>query len=141
MQKAAAAYREQKGAGMQSKHDDQSGKGSGKDDMHGGHYARADGSVTEKEKSKYSGHRHRPARNPVKGDSSDEDSAPASPGRRITRGMIGAIARSCMLEKATLRKCMEFAEGPYDFLLVENIPVEHRSRARLNGWRNVKGLL
>ena len=28
-----------------------------------------------------------------------------------------------MLEKATLRKCMDFAEGPYDFLLVsENIP-------------------
>ena len=46
-----------------------------------------------KEKSKYSGHRHRPARNPVKGDSSDEETAPASPGRRITRGMDPREAR------------------------------------------------
>jgi hypothetical protein len=46
-----------------------------------------------------------------------------------------------MLEKATLRKCFDFCEGPYDFLLVENIPVEHRGRVRLNGWRGVKGLL
>ena len=61
--------------------------------------------------------------------------------RRIAIDSIGAIARSCMLEKATLKKCLDFCEGPYDFLLVENIPVEHRSRARLNGWRNVKGLL
>ena len=45
------------------------------------------------------------------------------------------------LEKATLRKCFDFCEGPYDFLLVENIPVEHRGRVRLNGWRGVKGLL
>jgi hypothetical protein len=43
-----------------------------------------------------------------------------------------------MLEKATLRKCFDFCEGPYDFLLVENIPVEHRARVRLNGWRGVK---
>jgi hypothetical protein len=25
--------------------------------------------------------------------------------------------------------------------LIENIPVEHRGRARKNGWQNVKGLL
>jgi hypothetical protein len=93
MSKAAAGYRKQKGSGMQSKHD-QSGKGSGQGDMHGGHYARADGSVSEKEKSKYSGHNHRPARNPVKGDSSDEETVPASPaGRRITRGMNPRDAR------------------------------------------------
>ena len=61
--------------------------------------------------------------------------------RRIAVDSIGAIARSCMLEKATLRKCFDFCEGPYDFLLVENIPVEHRARVRLNGWRGVKGLL
>ena len=61
--------------------------------------------------------------------------------RRIAIDSVGAIARSCMLEKQTLKKCLDFCEGDYDFLLVENIPVEHRSRARLNGWRNVKGLL
>ena len=61
--------------------------------------------------------------------------------RRIAVDSVGAISRSCMLEKATLRKCLDFAEGPYDFLLIENIPVEHRSRVRLNGWRNIKGLL
>ena len=61
--------------------------------------------------------------------------------RRIAVDSIGHIAKSCMLEKATLRKCFDFCEGPYDFLLVENIPVEHRGRVRLNGWRGVKGLL
>ena len=54
---------------------------------------------------------------------------------------IGAIARSAMLEKATMRKLFDFCNGPYDFMLIENIPVEHRGRARKNGWQNVKGLL
>ena len=49
--------------------------------------------------------------------------------RRIAIDSVGAIARSCMLEKQTLKKCLDFCEGDYDFLLVENIPVEHRSRA------------
>ena len=46
-----------------------------------------------------------------------------------------------MLEKQTLRKILDFCDGPYDFMLIENIPVSHRSRARKNGWQNVKGLL
>ena len=61
--------------------------------------------------------------------------------RRIAVDSIGHIAKSCMLEKATLRRCFDFCEGAYDFLLAENIPVEHRARVRLNGWRGVKGLL
>ena len=61
--------------------------------------------------------------------------------RRIAVDSIGHIARSCMLEKATMRKLFDFCDGPYDFMLVENIPVEHRGRARKNGWQNVKGLL
>ena len=61
--------------------------------------------------------------------------------RRIAVDSIGHIAKSCMLEKATLRKCLDFCEGPYDFQCVENIPVQHRARCRLNGWRGIKGLL
>jgi hypothetical protein len=61
--------------------------------------------------------------------------------RRLSVDSIGHIARSCMLEKQTLRKILDFCDGPYDFMLIENIPVEHRSRARKNGWQNVKGLL
>ena len=52
-----------------------------------------------------------------------------------------SAAPGCMLEKQTLRKILDFCDGPYDFMLIENIPVEHRSRARKNGWQNVKGLL
>ena len=61
--------------------------------------------------------------------------------RRIAVDSIGHIARSCMLEKATMRKLFDFCDGPYDFVHIENIPVPHRSRSRKNGWRNVKGLL
>ena len=61
--------------------------------------------------------------------------------RRIAVDSIGHIARSCMLEKATMRKLFDFCDGPYDFVLIENIPVAHRGRARKNGWQNVQGLL
>ena len=61
--------------------------------------------------------------------------------RRLSVDSVGHIARSCMLEKQTLRKILEYCDGAYDFMLIENIPCEHRSRARKNGWQNVKGLL
>ena len=48
--------------------------------------------------------------------------------RRLSVDSIGHIARSCMLEKQTLRKILDFCDGPYDFMLIENIPVEHRPR-------------
>ena len=61
--------------------------------------------------------------------------------RRIAVDSIGHIARSAMLEKATMRRLFDFCDGPYDFMLIENIPVQHRARARKNGWQNVQGLL
>ena len=42
--------------------------------------------------------------------------------RRIAVDSIGHIARSCMLEKATMRKLFDFCDGPYDFVHIENIP-------------------
>jgi hypothetical protein len=61
---------------------------------------------------------------------------------RISSDSVNAIARSCMIERATMRKLFDFCtDQPHDWMLIENIPVEHRSRARKNGWQNVKGLL
>ena len=68
MSQAAAAYREQKG----------------------GHYADVKGEVGAKQKSKYAGHKHRPARNPVVSSDDDEPEpapAPDSPQRRVTRNL------------------------------------------------------
>ena len=47
-----------------------------------------------------------------------------------------------MLEKQTLRKILDFCDGPYDFMLIENIPCEHRSCMNLwhfYGWRFLRG--
>ena len=47
-----------------------------------------------------------------------------------------------MLEKQTLRKILDFCGGPYDFMLIENIPCEHRSCMNLwhfYGWRFLRG--
>ena len=70
MAKAAAAYRE----------------------MKGGHYARADGTVRAKDKSKY-GHTHKPGTNAAvsfedaKGDEPEPVRAPSPPSRRVTRNV------------------------------------------------------
>jgi hypothetical protein len=80
----------------------------------GGHYARGDGTVSDKEKTKYSGHTHRPARNPVKGDSSDEESAPASPDRRITRGMDPREARRERRNQGGRGRGEQEGEGLFD---------------------------
>jgi hypothetical protein len=80
----------------------------------GGHYARGDGTVSDKEKTKYSGHTHRPARNPTKGDSSDEESAPASPDRRITRGMDPREARRERRNQGGRGRGEQEGEGLFD---------------------------
>ena len=80
----------------------------------GGHYARGDGTVSDKEKTKYSGHIHRPARNPTKGDSSDEESAPASPDRRITRGMDPREARRERRNQGGRGRGEQEGEGLFD---------------------------
>lgn len=80
----------------------------------GGHYARGDGTVSDKEKTKYSGHTHRPARNPAKGDSSDEESAPASPDRRITRGMDPREARRERRNQGGRGRGEQEGEGLFD---------------------------
>ena len=45
-----------------------------------------------------------------------------------------------MIDRATLRKCLDFVDGDYGFLLVNNL-ADGRPRCRVNGWRAVRGLL
>jgi hypothetical protein len=60
--------------------------------------------------------------------------------KRISPQTHTALAQATMLDKHTLRRCLDFVDGPYGFLLV-NALNDGRPRARVNGWRAVEGLL
>ena len=113
MSKAAAAYK-QRGAGRDDDLCPEKRQHRAARQQDGGHYARGDGTVSDKEKTKYSGHTHRPARNPTKGDSSDEESAPASPDRRITRGMDPREARRERRNQGGRGRGEQEGEGLFD---------------------------
>jgi hypothetical protein len=60
---------------------------------------------------------------------------------RISREAIPHIAKATMIEKNTMNTLFDWcSEHPYDFILITNQP-DGRSRVRINGHRNVKGLL
>eukprot|EP01043_Picozoa_sp_COSAG02_P015559 COSAG02_NODE_665_length_18739_cov_9.192918_11_plen_355_part_00 len=59
---------------------------------------------------------------------------------RISPQTHTALAQATMLDRNTLRKCLDFVEGDYGFLLVNNLN-DGRSRCRVNGWRAIRGLL
>lgn len=60
--------------------------------------------------------------------------------RRTSPSTHHALAAACMLEKDTLRRCLDFVEGDHGFLVVNNL-ADGRARCRVNGWRAIQGLL
>ena len=59
---------------------------------------------------------------------------------RISPQTHTALAQATMLDRNTLRKCLDFTEGDYGFLLVNNLN-DGRARCRVNGWRAIRGLM
>ena len=60
---------------------------------------------------------------------------------RISRECVPQIAKGVMIEKGTMGTLFDWCkENPYDFILCTNQP-DGRARVRINGHRNVKGLL
>jgi hypothetical protein len=60
--------------------------------------------------------------------------------RRTSPTTHSALAAACMVDRATLRKMLDFVEGDHGFLLINNL-ADGRPRARVNGWRAIRGLL
>ena len=59
---------------------------------------------------------------------------------RISPQTHTSLAQATMLDRNTLRKCLDFVEGDYGFLLVNNLN-DGRPRCRVNGWRAIRGLM
>ena len=61
--------------------------------------------------------------------------------RRTSPTTHNALAQACMLDRATLKRLLDFVEGDYGFLMINNLAEPGRARARVNGWRAINGLL
>ena len=60
---------------------------------------------------------------------------------RISRESIPYLSKATMIEKGTMGTLFDWcSENPFDFILVTNQP-DGRARVRINGHKNVKGLL
>jgi hypothetical protein len=60
--------------------------------------------------------------------------------RRTSPTTHNALAQACMLDRATLKRLLDFVEGDYGFLMINNL-ADGRPRARVNAWRAINGLL
>ena len=61
--------------------------------------------------------------------------------RRTSPTTHNALAQACMLDRATLKRLLDFVEGDYGFLMINNLAEPGRPRARVNAWRAINGLL